>query len=240
MTGNANTPQEVLAGIVQRQLPKMAGPEARPSILSGSTSEAFTNALLVQAVQATPMPKGATDAQHGAAVSNVIMTMKELAPTDARQGMIAAQMHAMHQMTMRCAMLAGLSEQPHEIATGLRKAAAQASRTFCELSAELDRVRGKRGQQLVRVEHVHVHDGGKAIVGATIAAGGGGVVGIEDEAHACGDLAGAPGAGMGVPTMRSADPERQPVQVPSDAERPMPAARRQKHRPPHPGGAGAQ
>jgi hypothetical protein len=52
-----------------------------------------------------------------------------------------------------------------ETAQGLRKAAANASRTFVELLAALDRRRGKGGQQVVRVEHVHVHQGGQAIVG---------------------------------------------------------------------------
>ena len=47
----------------------------------------------------------------------------------------------------------------------MRKAAANASRTFVELLSALDRKRGKGGQQVVRVEHVHVHQGGQAIVG---------------------------------------------------------------------------
>ena len=57
------------------------------------------------------------------------------------------------------------TDQPFEAAQGLRKAAANASRTFIELLSALDRQRGKGGQQVVRVEHVHVHRGGQAIVG---------------------------------------------------------------------------
>ena len=57
-----------------------------------------------------------------------------------------------------------LPDQPFEAAQGLRKAAASASRTFVELLAALDRRRGTGGQQ-VRVEHVHIHRGGQAIVG---------------------------------------------------------------------------
>jgi hypothetical protein len=45
------------------------------------------------------------------------------------------------------------------------QAAANASRTFIELLSALDRKRGKGGQQVVRVEHVHVHPGGQAVVG---------------------------------------------------------------------------
>jgi hypothetical protein len=58
-----------------------------------------------------------------------------------------------------------LHEQPFEVAQALRKAAASASRTFIELLSALDRKRGKGGQQKVTVEHVHVHQGGQAIVG---------------------------------------------------------------------------
>ena len=65
---------------------------------------------------------------------------------------------------MECSRRAMLADQPFEAAQGLRKAAANASRTFVELLAALDRRRGK-SQQVVRVEHVHVHSGGQAIVG---------------------------------------------------------------------------
>jgi hypothetical protein len=67
---------------------------------------------------------------------------------------------------MECSRRAMLVDQPFEAAQGYRKAAANASRTFVELMSALDKKRGKGGQQVVRVEHVHVHSGGKAIVGA--------------------------------------------------------------------------
>jgi len=38
-------------------------------------------------------------------------------------------------------------------------------RVFAEQLEALQRLRGKTGQQKVTVEHVHVHEGGKAIVG---------------------------------------------------------------------------
>ena len=57
-----------------------------------------------------------------------------------------------------------IPDQPFEAAQSFRKAAANASRTFVELLAALDRKRGK-GPQVVRVERVVVHEGGQAIVG---------------------------------------------------------------------------
>jgi hypothetical protein len=79
--------------------------------------------------------------------------------------MIAAQAMAAHHASMDCSRRAMLADQPFEAAQALRKAAANASRTFIELLSALDRKRGKGGQQVVRVEHVHVHSGGQAIVG---------------------------------------------------------------------------
>ena len=58
-----------------------------------------------------------------------------------------------------------IPDQPFEAAQSFRKAAANASRTSVELLSALDRKRGKGGQQVVRVEHVHVHRSGQAIVG---------------------------------------------------------------------------
>jgi hypothetical protein len=79
--------------------------------------------------------------------------------------MLAAQAMAMHHGAMECARRAMLHEQPFEAAQGFRKAAANASRMFIELLSALNRKRGKGGQRVVRVEHVHVHPGGQALVG---------------------------------------------------------------------------
>jgi hypothetical protein len=77
--------------------------------------------------------------------------------------MIAAQAMAAHHASMECSRRAMVPDQPFEAAQGLRKAAANASRTFIELLSALDRKRGKGGQQVVRVEHVHVHPGGRPL-----------------------------------------------------------------------------
>ena len=69
----------------------------------------------------------------------------------------------------------------------------------------LNRYRGK-GQQHVRVEHVHVNQGGQAIVGAV--QGGGVPRKREDQPHAPGAITYEPG----IP-MRGPDPEREAVPV---------------------------
>ena len=75
----------------------------------------------------------------------------------------------------------------------------------------LSRHRGK-GQQKISVEHVHVHPGGQAIVGA-VETGGGVATASERQPHAKA-LFHAP-----VPPLRGQDEEREPMPVACDAER---------------------
>jgi hypothetical protein len=147
---------------------------------------------------------------------------------------LAAQAMAAHHASMECSRRAMHPEQSYEVAQGFRKSAATASRTFIELLSALDRKRGKGGQQVVRVEHLHVHSGGKAIVGNVEhgGRGGGGAEETADEPHA------SPAAlehdaplGAVLPTVRGADPEHDRVPIPGDAERALSAARRPQHRP---------
>jgi hypothetical protein len=86
-------------------------------------------------------------------------------PADEIEAMLAAQAMAAHHASMECSRRAMIPDQPYEAGQGFRKAAANASRMYIELLAALDRRRGKGGQQVVRVEHIHVHRGGQAVVG---------------------------------------------------------------------------
>ena len=87
------------------------------------------------------------------------------------------------------------------------------SRTFTMQIEALAKLR-RGGEQTVRVEHVHVHNGGQAIVGnVTGAAGGGGPLRNHSQPHATGDsraLVLAPGS-----PVLCKDPERETVPVTS-------------------------
>jgi len=140
-----------------------------------------------------------------------------IAPRDEFEGMIAGQLIACHNASMECYRRAMLGEQSFE---GRRENLSQAnklSRTYATLLETLNRHRGK-GQQKVTVEHVHVHEGGQAIVGNVEDRGGGFPSKSKEQPHA---LAYTPGA-----TMPSAYAAREPVPVACDEERPMPDARR--------------
>jgi hypothetical protein len=93
------------------------------------------------------------------------------------------------------------------------------TRSFAVLLDALNRHRGK-GQQKVTVEHVHVHAGGQAMVGAIATPGGGDRARSEEQPHAK-QVAHAP-----EPPMWSTDPQREPLPIACDAEQALPDARR--------------
>jgi hypothetical protein len=141
-----------------------------------------------------------------------------IAPQDELEGMLAAQLVACHNASMKCYRRAMLPEQTLE---GRRENLGQAnklSRTYARLLESLNRHRGK-GQQKVTVEHVHVHEGGQAIVGNVETPGGGDRSKSKDQPHALGY---APSAAM-----PSANTSQDLVPVTGNAERSMQNARRQ-------------
>ena len=128
-------------------------------------------------------------------------------PGDELEGMIAGQLVAAHNAAMECYRRAMLGKQTFERRRENLSPANKLSRTYTVLLDALNRHRGK-GQQKVTVEHVHVHEGGQAIVGNVESRGGGFASKAKEQPHA---LAHTPGA-----TMPGADAPRQPVPVARD------------------------
>jgi hypothetical protein len=132
--------------------------------IGGSKSDNWNNLLANQTVQAlwtNNSDKEHRDHQFRATVSALV----GIGPKDELEGMIAAQLVASHNAAMECYRRAMIGEQTFE---GRRENLSQAnklSRTYTTLLEAFNRHRGK-GQQKVTVEHVHVHSGGQAIVGA--------------------------------------------------------------------------
>ena len=136
--------------------------------LSGSDDFDFFITLLTQVVNAQWRPDSAELTQQVEATRAAMMGMK---PRDALEGMLIGQLIAIHNAAMECCRRAMIPGQTFE---GGREALNQAnklSRTYALLTEALDRHRGK-GQQHIRVEHVNVHAGGQAIVGAVTPGGG--------------------------------------------------------------------
>ena len=185
--------------------------------LGGSLNDDWNNLVCDQALRSLWLKnsdeKFSQEQQLGA-----IGALCGMAPRDELEGMLAAQLIAAHNAAMECYRRAMIGEQTFEGRRENLNQANKLSRTYAGLLEALNRHRGK-GQQKVTVEHVHVHQGGQAIVG-NIETGAGIADKLKDQPHAK-QITHAPGAAMPSP---DAQGDRMPVA--SDGERPMPNARR--------------
>jgi hypothetical protein len=192
--------------------------------IGGSMSDDWNNILVNQTIRTLWVNNSDAEEisrQRHAAVDALI----GISPRDELEGMIAAQLLACHNASMECYRRAMLREQTFEGRRENLSHANKLSRTYATLIEALNRYRGK-GHQKVTVEHVHVHEGGQAIVGnvSTRSGGRGREQKKEEQSHA---IPYSPGRTMPCP-----DPQRDLVPVASDAERPMQDARRnQRGRP---------
>lgn len=204
--------------------------------IGGSMHDTFNSMLANDVVRSMWLQPSWSADDHEKRKNSALLAMLAFAPKDEIEGMLAAQAIAMHAASMECSRRAMLENQPFEAGQGFRKAAVTASRAFVELTSALDRKRGKGGKQIVRVEHVHVHPGGQAVVGhvSTQAGPGEGKPNPEGEPRASPPtLDDNSAAGPGIASLWSQDPEREAVSVAGHAERPVPDARRHQHGTPH-------
>jgi hypothetical protein len=126
--------------------------------------------------------------------------------------MLIGQLIATHNAAMECYRRAMLGDQTFE---GRRENLNQANklcRSYAALTEALDRHRGK-GQQRIVVEHVNVHAGGQAIVGA-VTAGSESSQKSEQQTHATRAITHEPG----IP-MRSPDPEWKKMPIAAGARK---------------------
>jgi hypothetical protein len=204
--------------------------------IAGSNRDTFNKDVITATLGCLWSPTGQSEEQRAHQYEAATVAMMAFRPTDEIEAMIVGQALAMHSASMECSRRAMIPEQPFEVAQGFRKAAASSSRTFIELLAALDRKRGKAGQQRVTVEHVHVHSGGQAIVGAVTPGalgGGGGVPGtIEAEPRVSApELAHDTSLSAVISPLRGEGPEHALVFAAGDAKRQVPASRRKIDRP---------
>ena len=93
-----------------------------------------------------------------------ITLLASMKPTDALEGMLASQMVATHSAALECLRRAMIHNQSFAGRDSNLKHANKLLATFARQMDALNKHRGK-GQQSVTVKHVHVADGGQAIVG---------------------------------------------------------------------------
>jgi hypothetical protein len=132
--------------------------------LAGSNYDDWNTLVANQVMQSGWYPNKMDPEQRQKMHFGFLCFMSGVEPKDELEGMLASQLLASHNAAMECYRRAMLPEQTFE---GRRENLGQAnklSRTHATLLEALNRHRGK-GQQKVTVEHVHVHEGGQAIVG---------------------------------------------------------------------------
>jgi len=186
--------------------------------IGGSQSDDWNNILANQTLHSLWLVHSSDEFQERQR-SATLAALVGIAPKDEIEGMIAAQLLAGHNVAMECYRRAMIESQSFEGRRENLNQANKLSRTYSTLLEALNRYRGK-GQQKVTVEHVHVHAGGQAVVGMVETPGGGDRTKSEDQPHAK-KIAHAP-----EPPCWSADAEREPMQIASDAERSVSDARR--------------
>lgn len=144
---------------------------ARLKTIGGSNHDDWNLTIASRVADCVWHPEEATKEQvrdaQVAAVSGVV----GIAPKDEIEAMLAAQMVATHNAVMECHRRAMLPNQTFEGRGQNLKHAASCSRSFVALTEALERHRGSASQQ-IRVDHVHVHQGGQAIVGTITHPGG--------------------------------------------------------------------
>jgi len=163
---------------------KVSPPEEQPGSLKrigGSSNDAFNNIVANQALKSlwvAHSDSAGLDSQYQATVHAMI----GIEPNDEIEGMLAAQLIGLHNAAMECMRRAMLDEQTFEGRRENLNQANKLTRSYATLVEALNRHRGK-GQQRMTVEHVHVHQGGQAIVG-NVHQGGGAPSKTEDQPHA--------------------------------------------------------
>jgi hypothetical protein len=134
---------------------------AQLSAAIGSPHREATGHLLSELNQVIGEKTNGTEA-IGAALAKML----DIGPRDGVEGMLATQMVSVHSVAMRLLARGMHGDQSLEVATFRLNHATRLMRLFALQLETLNRHRGKApSQQRVTVEHVHVHEGGQAVVG---------------------------------------------------------------------------
>ena len=130
----------------------------------GTVSDAFVEMSLHQLVYAARLTGGGPSEM---AINGAIAMIAAANPANEIEAALAVQMAATHMVAMAVmARIGGAGGGPQRL-PGLASATAKLLRAYCTQIETFRRLRGG-GEQNIRVEHVHVHDGGQAIVGGII------------------------------------------------------------------------
>jgi hypothetical protein len=129
----------------------------------GTVSDAFVDMSLQHLMRAARMPEGGASEL---AINGALAHIASFASSNEMEAALAVQSACTHMVIMvMFARIGGGHGGPHRL-PGLGSTAAKLLRAYCTQVETYRRLRGGGGDQNIRVEHVHVHEGGQAIVGA--------------------------------------------------------------------------
>jgi hypothetical protein len=127
----------------------------------GTTSSDFVNNSLFQIQAASRSPWGGiSELSMNAALAMI----EAAAPKDEIEGALAVQMACTHTAAMAVLAKLDVAFATERRIAAFGSAAARLMRAYATQVEVLRRLRNG-GQQFVRVEHVHVNDGGQAVIG---------------------------------------------------------------------------
>jgi hypothetical protein len=129
---------------------------------TGTQSVEVADRLIQQVANAQvwPRPKNVDES-----VIKAIATMKEMAPKTPTEALLAVHLIATSEAALMFLRRATAEGQTLEGSDANVLRATRLMRVFNEQLEAMQKLKGKAGQQKVTVEHVHVHQGGQAIVG---------------------------------------------------------------------------
>ncbi len=127
----------------------------------GTTSSDFVNASLFQIQSACRSPWGGISE---VAVNAALAMIEAAAPRDEIEGALAVQMACTHTAAMAVLAKLDVAFATEKRVAAFGSAAARLMRAYATQLEVLRRLR-TGGQQFVRAEHVHVNDGGQAVIG---------------------------------------------------------------------------
>lgn len=124
----------------------------------------FSLSLLSQVVMA-----GCNNENQREMFANTLIGISDIKPKDTIEAMLATQMLAIHNATMKNltranGLLSSKSYKEIELGAKAFNVANKLARTYATQMEALQRYRGK-GQQKMVIEHVNVSSGGQAIIG---------------------------------------------------------------------------
>jgi hypothetical protein len=134
-----------------------------PVALSGTGNERLAKRLAYQVATCQWLPAELGTVGLTEQASSAVAALKELAPANALEGMLATQMVASHNASLDLLQRAMADSQPARAIEERTRQYARLSEVFLR---QLDRFQRQRGRQrqTIRIEHVRVVEDGKVTV----------------------------------------------------------------------------